>query len=171
MTMLAAKIQPAKTKSAPPVEETKNLAEPPPKTAFNPVWARLALGIQPKLKVSVPDDPYEREANRIADTVMRMPEPVMQRTCAACSAGGATCPSCDEEETRVQRKADGANGAGEVSSDFATSAACGCTPGRRRPRRRRQSRRGLSPWGVTSASGPQSTHLTPRPESACWRTS
>jgi Domain of unknown function (DUF4157) len=77
----------------------------------------LAWSIQPKLAVSAPDDPDEREADRIADTVMRSPQPVVQRKCAACSAGGATCPSCEEEETRVQRKADGADAAGEVGTD------------------------------------------------------
>ena len=32
-------------------------------------------GIQAKLTISQPDDPYEREADRVADTVMRMAEP------------------------------------------------------------------------------------------------
>ena len=31
--------------------------------------------IQPKLTVSHPDDEYEREADRVADQVMRLPEP------------------------------------------------------------------------------------------------
>jgi hypothetical protein len=31
--------------------------------------------IQAKLQVSTPDDPFEQEADRVADTVMRMPEP------------------------------------------------------------------------------------------------
>src|SRR6185436_7407348 len=113
--MLAAKTQPAKAKSAPPAEKAKSSTQPPAEAAFNPVWGRLALGIQPKLKVSAPDDPAEAEADRVADTVMRMPEPVVQRKCAACTAGGATCPDC-EEEARMQRKADGANGAGEAPS-------------------------------------------------------
>lgn len=33
--------------------------------------------IQPKLTVSTPDDPHEKEADAVADKVMRMPEPVM----------------------------------------------------------------------------------------------
>lgn len=41
---------------------------------FNPQWQRLALGVQAKLSVSAPDDPYEREADQTADQVMRMPE-------------------------------------------------------------------------------------------------
>jgi hypothetical protein len=43
---------------------------------------RVASGgfIQPKLTVSEPDDESEREADRVADQVMRMPEPSVQRT-------------------------------------------------------------------------------------------
>ncbi|WP_439695039.1 DUF4157 domain-containing protein [Mucilaginibacter sp. AW1-7] len=32
--------------------------------------------VQPKLSVSTPDDPHEKEADQVADQVMRMPEPV-----------------------------------------------------------------------------------------------
>ena len=35
--------------------------------------------IQPKLRIGEPGDRYEREADRVADAVMRMPEPQMQR--------------------------------------------------------------------------------------------
>jgi hypothetical protein len=35
--------------------------------------------IQAKLSVSQPNDRYEQEADRVADTVMRMPDPVIQR--------------------------------------------------------------------------------------------
>ena len=44
----------------------------------NPMWQTLAFGsvpIQRKLAVSQPDDPYEREADRVADHVMRMHDP------------------------------------------------------------------------------------------------
>src|SRR2546423_2860786 len=69
--------------------QTKNKAETPagvkPKRAEaatagkdapeqNPVWQSLALrttALQPKLAVSQPDDPDEREADRTADRVMR----------------------------------------------------------------------------------------------------
>ncbi len=40
---------------------------------------RCAPAIQPKLTVGSPDDAYEEEADRVADRVMRMPEPEMQR--------------------------------------------------------------------------------------------
>lgn len=36
--------------------------------------------IQAKLKVSQPNDKYEQEADRVAEQVMRMPEPPVQRT-------------------------------------------------------------------------------------------
>ena len=49
--------------------------------------------IQAKLTVGRPDDSYEQEADRVADAVMRMPEPQVQRQCAEC-----------EEEERLQTK-------------------------------------------------------------------
>lgn len=67
--------------------------------------------IQAKLAISQPGDPDEQEADHVADQVMRMAEPVpigsapstIQRKCAACEAGGATCPKCEKEQT-IQRK-------------------------------------------------------------------
>jgi Domain of unknown function (DUF4157)/Calpain family cysteine protease len=45
----------------------------------NPVWQSLALrhhpSIQPKLSVSQPGDPYEQEADHVAEQVMRAPAP------------------------------------------------------------------------------------------------
>jgi hypothetical protein len=58
--------------------------------------------IQAKLSISQPGDPYEEEADRVADHVMRMPEPTVQRKCAACADGGL-CSKCAEQ--KVQRKA------------------------------------------------------------------
>jgi len=52
-------------------------------------------GIQTKLKISEPGDKYEQEADRIADEVMRMPEPSVQRQLE---------PE-EEEEEMVQRRA------------------------------------------------------------------
>jgi hypothetical protein len=40
--------------------------------------------IQAKLVVNPPDDEYEKEADQVADKVMRMPEPVVQRACPRC---------------------------------------------------------------------------------------
>jgi len=76
----------------------------------NLLWQQLATRVQTKLSVSAPNDPYEREADQVADQVMRMPGPAhkLQRSCAACSAGGAPCPKCEEEQSKaapaIQRK-------------------------------------------------------------------
>src|SRR5712672_3368042 len=59
--------------------------------------------IQAKLQVNEPGDAYEQEADRVADQVMRMPEPTAQRKCAACESGSGECDECGKE--RVQRKA------------------------------------------------------------------
>ena len=47
-------------------------------------------GIQAKLKIGSPGDRFEREADRVADQVMRMPAPSIQRSCSC----GGTCPKC-----------------------------------------------------------------------------
>jgi Domain of unknown function (DUF4157) len=61
--------------------------------------AQPAPLIQAKLRVGAVDDPLEHEAARVADQVMRMPAPVVQRACCAgCASGGA----CDG---KVQREA------------------------------------------------------------------
>jgi Domain of unknown function (DUF4157) len=51
--------------------------------------------LQTKLKINEPGDRYEQEADRIADRVMRMPEPSIQRQME---------PEEDEEEGMVQRE-------------------------------------------------------------------
>jgi hypothetical protein len=51
--------------------------------------------IQTKLAISTPGDEYEQEADRVAEQVMRMPEPQLQRACP-CSGG---CPKCQNEHT------------------------------------------------------------------------
>lgn len=66
-----------------------------------PVRTSSGVRIQPKLKVNSPGDVYEQEADRVADQVMRMPEPTLQR---ACACGGA-CPECKtEDQELVQTK-------------------------------------------------------------------
>jgi len=78
--------------------------------------------IQAKLQVSTPGDRYEREADRVADTVMRMPEPQsdsgatvsnrtqisrIQRKCSECEKEvQRQCSGCEEED-KLQRKAEG----------------------------------------------------------------
>ncbi len=48
--------------------------------------------IQPKLSISSPDDPQEKEADAIADKVMRMPEPM------------AAAPMSNKDEDKLHRK-------------------------------------------------------------------
>src|SRR5262249_53251738 len=75
--------------------------------------------IQPKLAISQPGDIYEQEADRVADEVMRMPAPVIQRTCSACAAGDSTCSKCETEKPALQRKTERASeGAASVPDDF-----------------------------------------------------
>lgn len=63
------------------------------------------LFLQPKLAISQPGDPYEQEADRVADQVMRMTTPTVQRQCAACTNGVALCPDCAEDKkSPVRRK-------------------------------------------------------------------
>ncbi len=79
--------------------------------------AGVPVFMQPKLTISQPGDPYEQEADQVADQVMRMPAPVVQRQCAACVSGGSPCPACEREEpVTVSRKAQGAIGSDASAS-------------------------------------------------------
>lgn len=53
-----------------------------------------APAIHFKLEVGQPDDTFEREADAVADQVMRMPDPSIQRKCA----------ECEEEEEKARMK-------------------------------------------------------------------
>lgn len=61
--------------------------------------------IQPKLKVGQPNDKYEQEADRVADQVMRMPEPKQSLVNGHSSLvqRQSTCPECSESE-EIQTK-------------------------------------------------------------------
>ncbi len=50
---------------------------------------------RPKLAISEPKDEYERQADRVSEQVMRMPEPRVQRACAC----GGGCPKCRTEQS------------------------------------------------------------------------
>ena len=76
------------------------------------------LLIQPKLSVGAVDDPFEHEADAMADRVMRMPDTsFIQRKCASCEEEEQIsrkpentflqrkCAACEhEEEEQIQRK-------------------------------------------------------------------
>ncbi len=77
--------------------------------------ARQSYTIQCRLTVGAPDDPLEKEADIMADRVMRMPATAVQRKCSACEEEETVqrkplvtyvqrkCAQCEEEET-VHRK-------------------------------------------------------------------
>jgi uncharacterized protein DUF4157 len=71
--------------------------------------------LQAKLSISQPDDPYERQADRIANAITSTAEPMLARKCAACESTGSSCASCAAEpEETIQRKAESsASTAGE----------------------------------------------------------
>ncbi|MCZ7567171.1 MAG: DUF4157 domain-containing protein [Ardenticatenaceae bacterium] len=59
-----------------------------------PTHPPAAGAIQTKLAINEPRDEYEQEADRIAEQVMRTPEPQLQ---SACACGGG-CPKCHTEQ-------------------------------------------------------------------------
>ena len=69
---------------------------------------RSSLGdLQPKLVVGPADDEYEREADRVADQAVSMPEPRVQRACPSCDENEAvqTSPLATQITPLVQRQA------------------------------------------------------------------
>ncbi len=64
-------------------------------------------GIHPKLAISQPDDPDEREADQVAARVMRSHSGLPLSSCA-CAAGGDMCEECEEKQSgTIARKAEG----------------------------------------------------------------
>ena len=71
--------------------------------------SRPAPTIQAKLAINKPGDSFEQEADRVADQVMRMPEPGLQRACA-CGSSGGECAACKKrDEAGLQRAAHGSS--------------------------------------------------------------
>lgn len=58
------------------------------------IHPRAAGSIQTKLTINKPGDEYEQEADRVAEHVLQMPHPRVQRTCAC----GGECPKCQSEK-------------------------------------------------------------------------
>ncbi|MFL6201387.1 MAG: DUF4157 domain-containing protein [Thermoanaerobaculia bacterium] len=66
-----------------------------------------APGPQAKLTVGAPDDAFEKEADQVADQVMRMPEPGVQRMCSECEeerekAGATTSEMVGELKAKAE---------------------------------------------------------------------
>src|SRR5262245_50482352 len=59
--------------------------------------------VQAKLSVGQPNDPHEREADRVAQSVMRMPDGVTPDISNGSTLVQRACADCDEEES-LQRK-------------------------------------------------------------------
>lgn len=79
--------------------------------------------IQAKLSISQPGDEYEREADQVADQVMRMAEPEVSAQDLEQSENRAPeiqrkCAACEEEE-QVQRETGGETLPGEASTEAA----------------------------------------------------
>lgn len=105
-------IEPEKTKA----KATPLRAEPQPalsnSVSDNPLWQSIAMrpgALQPKLTVSQAGDPYEREADRVADQVMRMLAPPssghgLSIMPATSRQAQRKCAKCEEAEGKLQRK-------------------------------------------------------------------
>jgi Domain of unknown function (DUF4157) len=76
-------------------------ADPPAKPRLT---ARLSTLLQPKLAVGAVDDPLEREADAIAEKVMRMPEPNLCVALASPRLDRNPAASEDEERQQVHAK-------------------------------------------------------------------
>lgn len=87
-------------------------------SGYTPTPVRL----QTKLTVNTPGDKYEQEADRVAEQVMRMPEPTLQRKCATCgspSTSGGECPECKKKQAlggKLQRRAGSVDAASGVTA-------------------------------------------------------
>jgi len=92
---LAAQISPIGNQGARRFAEFCPTQLPSPNSCpFGGICHSCPIPVQAKLVIGPPDDEYEKEADRIADEVMRMPDPQAQ----------GACPTCDEDEELVQTK-------------------------------------------------------------------
>ncbi len=75
---------------------------------------------QPKLTINQPNDIYEREADHIADKVMRMTDASINQSTFFKPANNTVqrkCQACEEEEKHVHRK-EGSTGEVQGSSEL-----------------------------------------------------
>jgi outer membrane protein OmpA-like peptidoglycan-associated protein len=82
--------------------------------------ANSTMHMQPKLAIGAVDDPMEHEADRVADHVMRMPAPRLQRACVGC---GATTEH--DDEPKIHRLAEGGTQQTEAPDGIATRLGAG----------------------------------------------
>ena len=82
-----------------------------------PVHHRSPANVQAKLTVSSSGDIYEQEADRVAEQVMRVPEPQPQRTCAC----GGGCPKCQQDQSdqaQLRTKRVGSSGSPQTAVPY-----------------------------------------------------
>ena len=75
---------------------------------------------QPKLRINIPGDPYEQEADAMAESVMRMPlnnQFFFPSKPTTALGSWRKCAECEEEEKKLQRK-QGRNGEAEASNEL-----------------------------------------------------
>ncbi|MDQ1388402.1 MAG: hypothetical protein QOF56_1856 [Acidobacteriaceae bacterium] len=82
-----------------------------------PMHAQAPITLQPKLTINTPGDVYEQEADHVAEQVMRMPDPRLQRACAS----GGDCASCQaeqpsQEHQSLQTKRIGPSDSGQIAA-------------------------------------------------------
>jgi hypothetical protein len=77
-----------------------------PRTAELPGATPPPGVLQTKLVVGAVNDPLEREADAVADAVMRMPDPALSITAATPRVNRPSAPESEEEDSqKLQRKA------------------------------------------------------------------
>jgi len=112
---------PTKTDAARPIATSRRSSDFLGNQAALGRLSPAPLGLQPKLEIGAVDDPLEREADEVADKVMRMADPApsvrstppkVSRKCAACEEEDKKvqrkCAACEEEDKKAQRKPDAA---------------------------------------------------------------
>jgi len=127
------------TKKIKPVEQSRTVTSTEKKSGVEQTqapsesWSDLAFGamslgskqIQTKLTIGSPDDPYEREADRVAERVMRSPinashEPVKisstQNKTSLNSSIQRECTSCNDDDEVIQKKSDATSSNNSISN-------------------------------------------------------
>jgi len=88
-----------------PLLKTKSLHKGPGYAEGTKQLAPLTSSlIQPKLKISAPDEKYEQEADRVAERVMRMPDPAGVQVRTSPPQIQRLCPECEEALQRQPEK-------------------------------------------------------------------
>lgn len=96
------------------VERDRRYESPVPHDPAAPPWP-----LQATLRVGTVDDPLEREADSVADHVMRMPDPALIPSSLGSQALRRKCNACSEEEDGQTVRRNGQSGARQEESGAA----------------------------------------------------